>query len=108
MKSLTVLDAIGWTANAWNNLNAVTITKCFHHAGFTLEITTDPQNAEEPTTNETTDFGLSLLPDHLQAELASPSFFVDFDNVHEVHDHETSTPLEIFQVIGDLVNTELF
>lgn len=44
VKSITVLDALGWIHQAWNNVKIETIKNCFFKCGFAVE----PIQIDEP------------------------------------------------------------
>ena len=77
-KKVTLLDAIGWTVQAWKDVKSEIITRCFNKAGFCGE----SGDSEEADTDEDS-LPLSVLAERLalrQEEL------LEFDNNLETED----------------------
>ena len=78
-KQISVLDAIYWTSNSWNDLDNSTIQKCFKQCGFIHQ-----ENVENNTDNESDDVPLIVL------QMANDLFGISYKNLVEI-DSELST-----------------
>jgi hypothetical protein len=73
LKQISVLDAIYWTSNSWNDLDNSTIQKCFKRCGFIHQ-----ENVEKYTDNESDDVPLIVL------QMANDLFGISYKNLVEI------------------------
>ena len=87
MKSVNVLVALRWVAQAWNEVKSDTITKCFRKAGvlnYVLEVVgLDQAGADgsvDPFADIDKDFELQYLIEQIRSESCTPREFISGDN----------------------------
>lgn len=88
LKQISVLDAIYWISNSWNDLDNSTIQKCFKWCGFIHQ-----ENFENNTDNESDDVTLIVL------QMANDLFGISYKNLVEI-DSELIVLVTLTKQIG--------